>query len=219
MDNDYSNRTLAYLLLVAIVMSLGGTFISLNKLGAGQPQISGSATSVSGTGALTTGASLGITLITSSIQFGTCVPGNLNTTLLRSNDTSNYNATPYPGACTFSGSNAPQNFTIENTGSVGTNVSIQSDSIQLTGGSNQSLWYAYENATNSPGCNRSTGNTVPRRWLNITSAGVDNVTCAYLMSSSSNKRIWVYLMLYLPSDAAVGTRSATLTFTAKNSYG
>ena len=218
MVKDYSNRTLAYLLLITLVISLGGTFISLNQLGnVGQPKISGSATSATGTGSLTTGSSLGLTLITSSIQFGTCYPGAGNTTVVRSNDTTN-NGTG-DSRCTFAGPAAnPQNFTVENSGTQGINVSLQSNSIQLTGGTyNQSLWFAYVNATNSPGCYKA--GLAHATWWNITTVATDNQTCANLSAGASNKRIWVFLQLYIPYDAPMGTRSATITFTGRNSYG
>ncbi len=71
---DISNRTLATLLIAAIVISLGGTVISLNRLSritTPAQQITGMAQTSGGQVNLTVQSSLSIVLTANSIDFGT----------------------------------------------------------------------------------------------------------------------------------------------------
>jgi hypothetical protein len=217
MKHDYSNRTLAYLVLVALIVSVIGSLMTLSRIGGfGVPLITGAASSGTGTTQVAILSQLAITIIDSTIDYGTCKPGIGNTTFFDSNNSAINGSDE--SECT--GMSNPQNITIENTGNVGANISIQTNTIDLTGsvsGLNKSLWFSWRNATNSAGCYKAT--RASGVWYNFTAIATDNVTCENLTWTSANKRLWFYLRVWMPPDATAAARTATITFTAGNSYG
>jgi len=212
MEGDYSNRALAYILLVALLISVAGTLITLNKMSSyGVPLISGSATSGQGTAQVTMGSTLSISIITSAIDFGTCRPNvsGQQYTILSSNEINNSGANE--GQCT--GLATPQNMTIQNEGNSYANVSVNINQANLTGGTiNRSIFFTWVNDTalSYAGCYRGANSSF---WVNFTSAGTDYTTCTNF--TGPTKRIALFLRVWLPYDATTGTRSATLTFTAR----
>jgi hypothetical protein len=74
---ELSNSTLVILVLMAIIASIGGTIISLNKLNqlAGVTSVTGFASSITGKANLTVATTLDITLVDSVVELGT-IPVN-----------------------------------------------------------------------------------------------------------------------------------------------
>lgn len=213
MEGDFSNRTLAYLLLVSLFISIIGTLITLNKIGGfGVPLITGSATSGAGTTQLQVASQLMISVVDGAINYGTCTPnftyigGSNLSSVFDSNDTSK--AGSGEGLCT--NLTNPHNITLENGGNCNANVTVKIDNNQITGGYNQSIYFAFLNATNAPGCYKGS-----LGWTNFTIANTEYQSCQNL--SYPNKRVWYFLRLYAPRDSTAGTKSAILTFTAYNS--
>ena len=207
---ELSNKTLAFLLVGAIVVSLMGTLISVNKIGkAGLPIISGQATSGQGTAQIEILSSLAINLITSTINFGSCTPSPDNTTMFDSNNT----ATDGTSVSQCSNMQEPQNITVQTLGNTAANITIQTSSVLLTGGGNQSLWFAWRNSSDYPQCWKATNNT--NAWMNFSGAAIEHFLCQNL---TVNGRIWTFFRVYVPYDSQVGTRSATITFTGKPVY-
>jgi hypothetical protein len=208
---ELSNKTLAFLLIGAIVVSLMGTLISVNKIGkGGHPIITGQATSGQGTAQIEILSTLAITLVTSNINFGQCTPGADNTTIFDSNST----VSDGTGPSTCSNMQEPQNITVQTIGNIPANITIQSSQTNITGGSNQSLFFAWRNSTDAPGCYRATNATWG--WMNFSGINAEHFLCQNL---TVNGRIWTYFRVWVPSDSVVGTRSAIITFTGRNVYG
>jgi len=215
---EVSNKSLAFLLVGAIILSLFGTMISLGRLGkiAAPPIITGQATSGQGTASVNIASMLNIMLVTSAIDFGTCYPNTSRTAgyadRLDSNDTSEGGVSD--GKCTGLTPN-PQNITIRNLGNQDANVTVNIDNNTMTGGSNQSLYFAIVNSSDYPGCYKGISFT----WINFTNvtpnANSEYETCVNL--SGLNKQYWFFLRLYLPQNPTPGSKTATLTFTAHNS--
>ena len=219
MEGDYSNRTLAYLLLVVLFVSVVGTFITLSKIsGFGIPSISisGSATSTTGTTQLQVAPTLMISLITTLVDFGTCSPNSslpVNVaTVFDSNDTRLGGASE--GQCTGLTPN-PKNITIENQGNVEANVTVNTNNNILAIGNNMSLFFAFVNGSDALGCYKTTAGFPGATWINFTVNNTDYNTCQNLTYSGGFDREWVYFRLYAPRDSVPGARSATLTFTAR----
>jgi hypothetical protein len=136
-----SNKTLAVMLLAAIVVSLGGTFISLNRLGA----ISTTGYSTSdGTVNLEIETNLQITTDNSNINFGECVLGENAAGFTINSETSGGNVN---GNCsTYTNVTMRTNgITIRNSGNVNARIEIKTSKVGtertgsfLTGGSTNS---------------------------------------------------------------------------------
>ena len=205
---EYSNKFLVSLLIVAIVVSGIGTFITVNRLRImPAPVISGAGTSGEGTVSVEIMSSLAINLITSTINFGSCTPSPDNTTVFDSNNT----ATDGLGVSQCSNMQEPQNITVQTIGNTAANITIQTSSVLLTGGSNQSLWFAWRNSSDYPQCWKATNNT--NDWMNFSGPGAEHFLCQNL---TTDGRIWTFFRVYVPYDSLVGTRSATITFTGKS---
>jgi len=206
---DISNKTVAFLLIGAIAISLIGTFVSLNRLGKmGIPVISGAATSGAGTAQLTIASALSITLSEDdTVDFGTCTP-TTGGTWFESNATDK-NGTGQ-GYC--DGLGYPDNITVWNDGNEYANVTISASNVDLTGGTlNKSLMFAMMNAS-KPGCTRA----AQRAWKNMT-ADYNYTVCGNLTFATDLNRIWVYFGVWAPQDSTAGQRTSTLTFTAYQS--
>jgi hypothetical protein len=208
MKKDVTNRTVAYLLLLALFVSIFGTMISLSRLGkVGQPMISGAATTAAGGGYLAIQSVLSISILNSSIDFGTCYPASSPGSWFDSN------ATSKDGAGTGQCDNLqyPGNLTIENDGSTNARVTINTSTVDLTGGSagNKSFNYSIWNTTNRPGCYNFGNHT----WQGMT-ALFNHTLCGNLTPGDTNDRVSVYFAIWAPSDSVAGARTATIIITA-----
>jgi len=150
---------------------------------------------------------LSINVVDALIDFGVCIPESGTGSWFDSNDTSK-NGTG-PGFC--SGLSYPQNFTVENDGNMNANVTIQTDGLDLTGGTNPELWFATQNSTLRPGC----FDGLKQSWVNFTDVDTEFVACEGLNSSDSYDRFWTFLRVFAPSDSEAGERNVTITFIAK----
>jgi hypothetical protein len=207
-----SNRTMAFLLLLSICISIFGTVYSLNKFDSlGHPVISGKATTNTGSTSLTITSSLSIRLAVSSLDFGTCRPGSAPGSWFDSNNTGKFGS----GAGQCDGLNHVGNITIENDGSALANVSINISTTDLTGGTadNRSVWFSTWATPTDPGACIAGLN---HNWQNMTAVLWENKTCTQLNFSDTNDTFMVFFGVWAPSDAVAATRTATVTFVARS---
>ena len=179
---DISNRTLAIMMVVAILVSLGGLFISLDrlsKLQAGQPPtITGFTSTGWGKANVSIASLLSITLIDDNlINFGTCTLSGTDKSLyLESNWTcfdqfpcTSMNITPGNGTCVDAG-NAPDNITVRNDGNQPANVTVYTNAVAntiFTGGNG--LKYLGYKTINESSTDRACG--YDNTWWNMTALG------------------------------------------------
>ena len=216
-----SNKTLSILLLAAIVVSLGGTFISLNRLGAITP--TGYTPHVGeGTVNLTIEEVLSITTTDNDvIDFGFCelTPGEPLT--INSKGTGN-------AACDgFTGAMTP--IYVRNTGTVPANVVLSSDKVGSGGtGTNSfltnqsqppttdsSISFLSESvgASGSPtyagGCTGGLQGT----YLEIENSASTYPVCTNLKTHATENSVGVHFEIVIPENTVEGD-TVTLTFTA-----
>ena len=134
---DISNRTLAIMMVVAILVSLGGLFMSLDRLSKLQvgapPFITGLVTQGTGYANVSIAETLSIVLSDSNINFGACgFPGGGVDLVLESNWTCNglaactsLNITP--GSSCLNSDPGNSSINVTNDGNVGVNVTFTSD--------------------------------------------------------------------------------------------
>ncbi|MBW2963255.1 hypothetical protein KY306_00580 [Candidatus Woesearchaeota archaeon] len=229
--SEISNKTLVGLLVVAIVISLAGTFISLNKLGS----ITGFQANVTSQQGQTSAQILGtaqITLYNTSMNFGA---GQVNGTYsighdfcyLYSNGNINSAGNNFADGTDFGAGGAssecvgswltPWSFVIENTGNTQfTNVTLgtgggqsafQSNfSSQVTNGTWQ---YRVEEETSDTTCSAAESTA----WSTVTT-GPLNICGSFKATPAADDAFMVQMNITLPEDASPASWSDTVTFTA-----
>ncbi len=234
---DISNKTVVALLVAAIAISLGGTFVTLNvlnnKLGVGMPQITGFATIPNATATLTLQTFSSIKFSQASVAFGT---GSVNT----SGGFSNCTLSTLGGAAGFNSgcadfSEVSSGFTIENDGNTNLSVELRSNETaeQFIGaGSALFLWNVTVNEAGS--CKNTTTSTAPENNVQPNTsvgcggAGGAAADCGTIFESVSvtNKNICPRLLfadvsdslnininITIPVDAPAGAKVAGLIVT------
>ena len=223
-----SNKTLTFLLLAAIVISITGTILNINRVNQLIPQmtlITGMASST-GTGMVnvSVAGTTSITALDSQINFGSCSPA----TDVGCNVTSNASA----AQCSCTSGNWPDNITIKNDGNRNINVTVQASVLASTfiGGSTPSgaeMWFSVRNSSNTPGCFNSSAATVPSgfdgttgmqwNWQNFSAANTGYLACQNLTYGINTNSMYISAKLVIPANAPAGAgKNTTLTFTATN---
>jgi hypothetical protein len=142
MADDISNRTLATILVAAIVVSLGSTLISLNKLG-GLSWVTGRAVSDLGTAQVSVQESLSIVLLTDSVNFGTGFINTSNTNCVTNNVNLSTLGAGFNYETCFVGGGTGTDFVLQNNGNVNASVSVRGPSAVTLFGSANPLQKAF----------------------------------------------------------------------------
>ena len=201
---DMTNKSLALLLVAAIVISLGGTLISLNKLS--QQGLTGLA---AGTVVLNVSENMSCT-ISSNVSFGTSTAQILTIVNLSTNG-SNSN-----GFNDCTSNDACRGMMINNTGNVNVNVTFKSDVNGTTllggpGASPASFNYSAVNGSNNgallPGCN--SGLKTAWGYVNETTTTI----CTNLTSLSTNNVMTIEYNVTIDANTPATYKTATITIT------
>lgn len=220
--DDISNRTLAILLIAAMVVSLGGTILSLNRLArfrAPSQQIAGYATGT-GTANLSIITETTITVVENLIDFG---EGVVNTTADCTNATlySSHNDTNWTGAndiCWVNSSSLTikpaesDDIVIRNDGNINVTLTMSSsenDAATFIGGGVATPLYQYRAHSNETNACDNANNAT---WHDINSSATMAV-CNKLKYDNDEDEVRVSIKVRIPSDAT-GYKEDTLTFTS-----
>jgi hypothetical protein len=200
---ELSNKSLALLLVAAIVISLGGTLISLNRLS--QQGLTGLA---AGTVVLNVSENMSCT-ISSNVSFGTSVGAiettvNLSTNLTNTNGFNNCATDP---TC--------MGMMINNTGNINVNVTFNSDKNATTllagpGASNDDFQYSVVNGSNTgllPGC--IAGLKTAWGYANETITTI----CTNLTALSTNNVMTIEYNVTIDGNTPATYKTATITIT------
>ncbi len=216
---DISNKTLATILIVTIVISLGTTLVTLNSIHDRGLSITGRAATGQGTARVNITSSLSILMLTNSVDFGdgrinasvtNCASNGVNISTLRPDfniDNCWCNVSGYALGM-------PAPFHIENDGTV--NVSIQ-----VIGASNVTFF-------NSGAIDSSNQNYV---WAMNSSAANCNLNaqtawtqfdasanlCDDLNWSDESDDLYMDVLLAFDGNTPTGVKTDTITFTASAS--
>jgi len=201
---DISNKTLGLLLVAAIVVSVGGTFFSLDKLDG----FSTTGYATDGTGAvnLSINTSVSIKMNDSVIDFGTCTIPSGGATFSSNNTAASANNTYCNG--TF-----PDLMTVENDGNTNADVVVSVDGTP-SGIYANAATASMDFKTESVG----SGCATPHDWTTFVSAGTDYSACGNLTTPTDSDQFNFYVRLTLPDTATNnGDTSMGITFTASAS--
>ena len=188
---EISNKTLAVLLVIAIVATLSETAFLVSRVNVGT--VTGAATGIA---KVNVTPLISISLPTSTVDFGTLLQGDTKNTT----------------------TNNPSPLVIQNDGSVFVNVSISRDASSSalfsgTGGGDNTNSFQFEISNSTePGSFNWGQSTVS--WTNVPgTAGINNVI-ARLNYADITDTANVELLVKVPTDEPTGPKNETLVFTA-----
>lgn len=189
---ELSTNALAALLVVAILVSVGGTFVSLSKLRADSiSSITGAATSGTGTTTATITNITAITIHQSPVAFGSIAAGAQDSTT----------------------DNSPVPFQVNNTGNVPINLTINATTIFTSANVNGSSYQFSCGA--DEGANCPTGSATSVTDMPTANNTNLNRTAIYdLPSGDNNDSREVEIYISVPSDEPGGAKTSIATFQA-----
>ncbi len=212
---ELSNKTIATLLVVAIIVSISGTMISLQRLS--RLGVSGFATSGTGVANLTISSSRSITVTTNLIDFGSGYPTASTTCTMESNRTSAPGANcngDADASIKWSDATLPtQYFIINNTGNIYTNITFNASADASTWiGTDSSAWLGGHADPN--GQSDSCGTLTSYQTLG-TGAPVHVCSGTGLNWEDGNDTIAAAVKVAIPSSVPPGNnKQVTVTFYA-----
>ncbi len=210
MDAEKLNQGLVVMLVAAIVVSIGSTLISLNKLSV-IGGITGFATSDVGTVTFQVNESTSITLTDNSVDFGTCI---LNNSGFITYDSDITNGTSVQGFYCDGLSAGEDYMVLENDGNVNVSVTLQSDvdGPGFTGSPTSRGEFWFKAAEEEVG---SCTGTLADSWVNISQSAFDYNVCDDFKNVDGNDALKIWYRIVLPDDVpAAGVKTAQITFSA-----
>ncbi len=222
-----SNKTLVFLLIAVIVVSVGGTIISLNRLNQLIPKgITGMG--ITGVVNVSIAAVSSINIIDTTIDFGSCSPNATYGSNISSNNSDDWGAR---GVCKVGDAvvSRTDNITVQNDGNKDVNVTVKTgiNAADFIGGTTPGFYFNTRNGSDRAGCFNHTGGPVPSgfdgnkgmqyNWKNFGGTiSTEFLACANLTYQDENDQLSLFVLLDLPPDTPVQTeQEATLTFTAR----
>jgi len=201
---ELDNKTLIYLISIAILITLFGTTISLTKLDQVQ-SITGRASS--GPVNVTVASTTSINLTTNNINWGSgqVDSGETSATL----DTNNLTAVALRGSWSASGVNG---FVLQNIGNVPVNVTINStaNSTQLINGTNPQFRFMGR----IPQGNTTACEDGLQTSQTEFEASIKQRLCNILNYTAQRDSVLIDINLTIPEDAPFGDRNMTIRFDA-----
>ena len=186
MMSDVSNKTLAELVVLALMISVAGTIITLSQLG------SAPTGDVTGTAQVNVTAVVAISLPVAAVDFGTLFQGATDNTT----------------------DSSPAPLIVQNDGGVLVNVSASGTPLfSGTGGGDNTASYQFksrENPSETAAFNTGTSQLTLTNVTTATQLGFINE----LNFSDSKDTALVDLLIDIPFDESIGQKNSTLTFIA-----
>ncbi|MBS3097878.1 hypothetical protein J4209_03745 [Candidatus Woesearchaeota archaeon] len=219
--NEMSNKALMLLLVVAIVVSLGGTFISLSKLASVKTlPLTGFVISNVSTGYVNLSVLSAVSFsVANNIDFGSgYVNGTVGDNAVLESNLSSSSETNGTGSWTWS---SLKYFLLENDGTKDLNINITSDknASNLTKAANSEFGFAMSSWENSPLAGACNGTTKTTAWteflMRASDVGRNQTVCSSLQYANVNDTINVSIRVVIPNNARAGAVSANITFTGE----
>jgi len=210
-----TNRSLIILLVIAMIISLIGTFISLSLVSKiGSPYLTGRAWIGTGNVSVKVAGLLSIMMIDDKVEYGTCKPPSEPGKYYPSDGDNMYSAVGEEGKCTGSDLKPHGDgdyLVVANDGNLAANVTVMTNETMLILGTvDTSFWFKTEPSSENPGC------YMIFDWTNFSQANIEYPACGnltHLIFPTRNAfrtafRIWV------PHAAGTGEATAVITYTA-----
>jgi hypothetical protein len=215
---DVSNKALSVLLIAAIVVSIGGTMMTLSRLNvvpaagpAGYLNYQGGSAETN----FSINSSLSIYFVHALIPFGT---GTVNDTENSCSMGTNNTPPAAPGCIGFNTTVHTQNLTIENNGNLRANVSVNftGNATTFIGGSVVTPRFMYLVADNESGsCGVvMNGSTFKDVALPYDTAAAGARICTNLNFTDASDTLSIAFYVTIPKDATPGRHNVTITAVA-----
>jgi hypothetical protein len=217
---DISNKTLAWMVIAAIVVSFAGTLVSLSKLNNTDGFTGLASVNTTGNAQVQLSTQTGLTFSVGTLAFGSgsvngTAPNQCNLTINKSTGTSIVKA----GGCTgFADTNAGGPLTLENTGNTVLNVTLNfsKNAFEFIGGHADSgipdpsfLFLVIENETNACGIINST----LANWVEVVNTTVGQFKiCDNMNFQDTQDSLSIGVRVAIPSNA-LGNRDVYITAT------
>lgn len=220
MADEVSNKTLAILVVAAIVVTLGGTMLVLRS--GPSVQLTGLVTSQEGTAKINVSTVVDIELEDTVIDFGT---GHVNDSALDHNCIMNTEQGPIDTTesndCLGDWNSITDYMWIQNEGNVPISLTVNSGldaSGFITGSSPSFQVKSVVDSTdaNGPGDDSTASCSAGAALDTYSELGGDVTLCDSLGYEDSGDELVMYAKATVPSDAATGSRTTTWTFTASD---
>ncbi len=211
MVEEQISKGFAVLIALAIVVSVGGTLITLNSIPA--PQITGYETSSQqGTASFTVAALTQITLTDSTVNFGTC---QLNNSLILTYDSNASNGESLNDSDSICDGSFPDNMTLENTGNKYVNLTISSNVSAMNyidAASDEGSFYFVGGNDEAGACSSGLQTT----FTNFSAAQTNYTLCLNFSPVNTEDELSIAYRVQLPPDTREGTKTATITITGED---
>ena len=203
---DISNKTLALVLVVALVVSMTGTLLSLNRLQSiGIRGITGRAGSDQGNVTLTVSSAASLIFRINAINFGS---GTINTSAGVNNCTMDSMGNRNAGCASFT--TVTQGLVLENDGNENLSVTMNStvNSTDFIGGTIEGGPLFQWNITNNESTSCKTGLYAGNgTFVDVNKSQMD--ICSDFVWQDTVDSILVHVLVRIPSDSLTGQRNAT----------
>jgi hypothetical protein len=226
---EFSNKTLAWLVVVIIVVSLGGTLISINSI-TGPNGVGHVTSNATGNASVSISSVTQLTFKTAALDFGTGqVNGSAgnNYQCNMSNNGSGSIVKTSGCSSTFNSTNLGGSLVIENTGNTALNVSLNfsANAANFLGGGATGCggtcpaplfkFTVLENESGScPGGQNGYNATMNQSWVDVVAGSwlpiCNGTTSQNLQYGDNNDSLAIGIFIAIPSDAS-GTKNVTIT--------
>lgn len=212
--NEFSNKTLALLLVFAIVFSLGGTLIALGRIG--KLRITGMVTNTSeGYVNVSVTSRVAVNLTAGVVDFGAGYVGaGCNNCTIDTQGNVN------SAGCCIDFSTAQKGLVIENTGNTDLQIdaNFSKNASSFIGGTisvAKFLMYLVNNGTESPSC-ATLGSTWSSVYANVPIYNTGETAgsiCDRLTPNEANDTIRIHINITIPDNAPAGAKFCNVTIT------
>ncbi|MEA3430524.1 MAG: hypothetical protein U9R08_04590 [Nanoarchaeota archaeon] len=194
MKEEISNKTLAILVIIAVIVSIGTTVTLLTRLDSGATGAATGLAKVDVTGLVA------ISLPSNTVDFGSVVQG-------------------YTADTT---TNSPAPLTVQNDGGVPVNVSIERDNSSSalfsgTGSGDNTATFKFKIDTVSGEPNSFNYGSSTTSWTNVPGTTAIEDVITDLNYTNTNDIAEVDLQINVPNDEPLGSKNETLVFIAEQS--
>lgn len=205
MAEEISNKTLAVIVVAAIVITLGSTALIMRM---GAPMITGMAVQQAGTATFNITDTVLIEINDNDIDFGHgSVTAGATNAVIDSEGTN----TSWDGTVTA------DEFELENQGNVAIDIHVNSTdtAAQFIGGSTPLYKWATDltDVTGPGTCSTYLGGAEDT-FVEVVTTDTNTLFCGSLPHTDGGDRVGMDLQLTIPSDATPGVRTATINFVA-----
>lgn len=216
---EVSNNTVMVALIIALVLSLGGSAVVLTKISSFRDMMHPTGFATDGYVKIAINETLRLNVTVDTIDFGTCDIAGLSSIQSINSEWSNTDISTNTDI-TCNSSTLPDNLTVANTGNAPFNLTLRSDATgtDLLNSTNADLSFR---ATEIDASCTGIGGTLTDTYTTIANNATDYQVCTNMTYGNPSPTVALWANFTIPTDASTSgsEAQATLTFTAQSVNG